>query len=329
MFSKKSTFESLVLALRGSPVTIYFQDMDGRFVWFENEQTIWGVNDLVGAPEDAAFTTDSISALQKARETCTTDKAPCHVVVTALPAIVSGGDVCHLKVTMQPAFDEYGNQSGYLCSSVDITLERMREQTLKTLFREVAHRSKNMLAMVLSISAQTARHTASKDGFIRALTGRIQSLAKSQDAITESDWAGARFRELVDQQVLSVASFGNHQISVKGINPNLSPNAAVHAGLALHELLTNALIHGVLSAQKGRIEIECSQITGAGESPQLQIVWSEGPIKDADKLLATNQGFGRRLLERVVPSAVSGTGELSIKNDRLEYRLIVGSQDFT
>lgn len=324
-----ASLEAVSRALRGSPVTVFFQRLDGTFGWFENGQTIWDNGKLTGAHEREAFTAKSLESLERARQQCVDKGSPVDVEVQTLPRNPSDHEKNFLKITMQPARDDTDTLVGYLCSSVNITIERQREQTLRTLLREVAHRSKNMLAIVLSLSAQTARYTHSKKAFVRALAGRIQSLAKSQDVITDANWEGARLQAVVKTQVLSIAQWESDKIVMAGDDPQLTPNATLHVGLALHELLTNSLMYGVLSVQRGEIAITCETVADDTGERSLRLRWEEGPVAAYAPGLDNGGGFGCRLLERVVPTAVSGKGELKIENGQISYLLTVGQPDFS
>lgn len=263
------------------------------------------------------------AAQKRARETGSQQS----VELVALTDLSNAGEQCHLKVIVQCIQSETQEFAGFLCSCIDISQEKSREQTLKHLLREVAHRSKNMLAMVLSISAQTARSASTIEGFVRAFTGRIQSMAKSQNVITDSDWTGARFRELVEQQVLNVVVLDGSKISVSGDNPLLTPNVALHVGLALHELVTNALIHGALSLGDSQIDIDCQVTQAKGMTPEAVITWRESPL--GSKLSeARDHKFGKTMLERIVPAAVNGTGSLTISEDGVYYQLTIDSTGF-
>ncbi|WP_306051764.1 PAS domain-containing sensor histidine kinase [Oceaniradius stylonematis] len=318
---------SLAIALEGSPVTIFFQTADGRFAWFENQQSVWARKDLVGLSDADVFNGASASAFATAKDDARRSGQPVTLELQTLSSVAADGKDCFLKVTVRPACDEAGRTSGFLCSSVEITEEKIREQTLKTLLMEVAHRSKNMLAMVLSLASQTARSSRSVDGFVRAFTGRIQSLAKSQNAVTDSDWRGARFSELVKLQVTDVVPLGASRIEIAGDDPTFSPSAAVHIGLALHELVTDALVNGALLDSRGTIRIDCNILTQDGSTPVAEIRWTEErrvQPEDAE----TQKGFSRTVLERVVPSAVNGEAQLDVDNHTVSYRLSVNFTEF-
>ncbi|TIU10970.1 MAG: sensor histidine kinase, partial [Mesorhizobium sp.] len=51
--------------------------------------------------------------------------------------------------------DDGGAVQGVVTTMVETTEQKRREQTLKTLLREVSHRSKNLLAIIQSIATQT------------------------------------------------------------------------------------------------------------------------------------------------------------------------------
>ncbi|MCR2327014.1 hypothetical protein NSR98_25480, partial [Salmonella enterica] len=82
-------------------------------------------------------------------------------------------------------------------TAVEISELKHREQVLKILLREVSHRSKNLLAIIQSIAMQTARFSGSVDQFLQKFRGRLYSLSNSQDLVTDSNWHGAAFRELL------------------------------------------------------------------------------------------------------------------------------------
>ena len=113
-------------------------------------------------------------------------------------------------------------------------------KVLKSLLRELSHRSKNLLAIIQGIATQTARYTLSLDSFLVKFRGRLQSLSHSQDLITDSSWRGAYLFELAEKQFAPYWPDSGVPMPIYGINAHLSPNAAVHLGLALHELIVNS-----------------------------------------------------------------------------------------
>ena len=71
----------------------------------------------------------------------------------------------------------------------DITERKRHEEQISLLMREVNHRAKNMLALVLAIARQTA---AAKPGdFIKRFEERIRAVAASQDLLVKNEWKAA------------------------------------------------------------------------------------------------------------------------------------------
>jgi two-component sensor histidine kinase len=207
---------------------------------------------------------------------------------------------------------------------IDRTEDRRREKVLQQLLREVSHRSKNLLAIIQSIATQTSHHADSIEAYVQKFRGRIFSLSRSQDLITDSGWRGAYIRELLEQQVGSYVNGHIELVRFEGVNTLLSPNAAMHLGLAFHELVINTITHGTILKTSDTINVQCSLKTEHGVK-RLQIVWDEPIARDRylleDRLAAPKSRFGRAILERVVPISVNGTAAYSISDTGIRYTL--------
>ena len=207
---------------------------------------------------------------------------------------------------------------------IDRTEDRRREKVLQQLLREVSHRSKNLLAIIQSIATQTSHHADSIEAYVQKFRGRIFSLSRSQDLITDSGWRGAYVRELLEQQVGSYVNGKIDLVHFEGDNTLLSPNAAMHLGLAFHELVINTITHGTILKTGNMIMVACSVRTEHGVK-RLHIVWDEPIARDRhffeDRLTAPRSRFGRAILERVVPNSVNGQTTYSITDTGIRYEL--------
>ena len=215
-----------------------------------------------------------------------------------------------------------------LQGSTSATTEIEREMALASLMREVSHRSKNLLAIVLSIGAQTASHAGSIDDFLAKFRGRVQALAWTQDLVTESNWLGTPFQRLVLAQLAQGRREPPRGIELLGDNPTLGPNAALHVGLAIHELITNATAHGALSNDApGHIRVGAKLEYVDGVGLQLIIDWQERLAPRASE--AEPGHFGSIVLRQVVPRSLGGKAEFDIGKDSVRYRLVVPGDQFT
>lgn len=202
---------------------------------------------------------------------------------------------------------------------IDRTEDRRRERLLRALLREVSHRSKNLLAIIQSIASQTARYSGTLDMFLGKFRGRLHALSQSQDLITDSSWRGAYFRDLLKQQVDRYVQENADLVQVSGDDVLLTPNASLHIGLALHELVVNAVSHGDFLQRRMPIEVSCRRLETA-DGPVVVIYWAEPfTIRGDDDSKAGR--FGSTVLERVVPSSVNGEATHEITNGQLRYQL--------
>ncbi|MBX9456524.1 MAG: sensor histidine kinase [Rhizobium sp.] len=205
---------------------------------------------------------------------------------------------------------------------IDRSEDRRREKVLQQLLREVSHRSKNLLAIIQSIATQTSQHSDSIETYVQKFRGRVFSLSRSQDLITDSGWRGAHVQELLEQQVGSYINGRTEIVRFTGENTLLSPNAAMHIGLAFHELVINAITHGEILRRDGRIDVE-SAISLDETGKQLTLTWDErtaaGRPSETPAIPATR--FGRAILERVVPTSVGGVAAYSLGTAGVRYRI--------
>ncbi|MGG7519287.1 sensor histidine kinase [Allorhizobium undicola] len=205
---------------------------------------------------------------------------------------------------------------------VDRTEERRRERLLRALLREVSHRSKNLLAIIQSIAFQTARYSGTLDYFLSKFRGRLHALSTSQDLVTDSSWRGAYFRDLVRQQLEKYVPETANLVRIKGENVLLSPNAALHIGLALHELVVNAVSHGDFIGTRSIIDISCSRLHGP-DGEEIRVIWEEplGPSSAPGVAATRNARFGSTVLERVVPASVNGRVVHRLEEGGVHYEL--------
>src|SRR4029077_4172610 len=88
-----------------------------------------------------------------------------------------------------------------------------REAHVRLIMRELSHRSKNLLAIVLAIARQTSRHTSNFEDFEARFNSRIQALADAHDLLVERQWGGAYITDLISAQL---AAFGTERVVSHG-----------------------------------------------------------------------------------------------------------------
>lgn len=304
--------------LSGTPISFSYQDADLRYVWFENAPADWDAEHAIGEMDSRLFPDSEAAALVAVKqEVLRSGISRKHEL-----ALDHKDGTRFFDLYLQPDCDESGTMAGLLTSIVDVTDRRRSEAIRQTLLREVTHRSKNLLAIVIGLAAQTSRTARSIDDFLERFNGRLQSIARSQDLVTETNWRGARLSELIATQVETFAADdATGQVEFEGRDDYLKANAALYVGLALHELAVNSVQHGALSSANGQLSVAVERLAGSEDrtsvEPAIRIVWSEqrdGGVEGPD-----SDEFGYVLLTRLVPAAVGGTATLTIDAEGLRY----------
>jgi two-component sensor histidine kinase len=310
---------NLLKALANTGITVVYFNPEMDVEWCENVPRAWAASPIEGRSLHTFLPVDAAADIVLAKHEAVTSGQGRKVEI-CLPA-EQGATWFSVWVDAYRAAS--GEVAGIMTTAVDITDQRRREQTLRTLLREVAHRSKNLLAIIQSIAAQTGRHSDTIDHFLSRFHGRLQSLASTQDLVTSSNWRGASLHDLVMGQVGRYTADPNTSIRLEGGKSYLDPNAALHIGLALHELAVNSVSYGALARPNGQVSIIARHTE---PPPCLSITWTEA-IDNPD-LTVGKKRFGSVALERVVPASVNGSAELAISNDHLTYSLLVPEGHF-
>lgn len=173
------------------------------------------------------------------------------------------------------------------------------------LARELQHRTKNLLAVILSIAGASLREGS--DGH-ETFISRLHALAAAQDLFMEGDGVGAFLADIVRS---ITSSFGN-RIFIEGPTVHLSPTVAQGFALIVHELATNAVKHGALAAN-GSI-----RVTWSLEEDNLDMTWREegGPPVVPPR----RAGFGRTVIERMIAQALDGAAALDFAPSGVVWR---------
>jgi PAS domain S-box-containing protein len=145
--------------------------------------------------------------------------------------------------------------SGAVVTMVDLSRRKAAEKQQNLLTRELGHRVKNILAMIMSISARTASSTNTVQDFQKAFSGRLQSLADTHTLLLENSWSSLDLGDIVKAEVAPFIEADADQVTLQGLGVAVTPRAAIAFGLIVHELTTNAVKYGALSRKEGRITV--------------------------------------------------------------------------
>jgi PAS domain S-box-containing protein len=214
-----------------------------------------------------------------------------------------------LEETARAEFDSSGSFVLLKGLTRDIIRRKQAEERQNLLIAELDHRVKNVLARVSVVATQTRWGSRTIDEFVKALDGRIQSMAAAHSLLSQSRWQGVGLTDLIRRQLAPYTTDANTTIS--GPDVMLTSVQTQAVAMVIHELVTNAAKYGALSSGDGRVSVSWSR--GADVAAILTITWREfgGPPITA----LVRCGYGSSLIRDLIPHELGGTVDLKFPSD--------------
>ena len=286
-------------------------DLDGRLITLSgNGASLFGaasVAGLIGRPWlDVWSASDSRDAVLRALDAARAGR-PCRFQAM-LGTGVDEAAATWWDIAVTPIDGADGRPERILAVSRDITELKRNEARQTLLMQELAHRVKNILAMVQAVAAQTLRNAPSLEAAGEALGARLVALAQAQDVLMQGAWASASLSELVAGAVALHGDGVPGRFRVTGPELTLGPRPGLTLALMLHELGTNAAKYGALSTPEGHVAIAW-EAAGTGAGARLRFRWEE--VGGPPVAPPTRTGFGTRLITRNLTHSFGGTVDLA------------------
>jgi two-component sensor histidine kinase len=189
---------------------------------------------------------------------------------------------------------------------LDVTGRKQAEEGSELLAGEMSHRVKNLLAIATGLTQITSRSAATVEEMTGQLTQRLTSLGRAHDLVRPLPGEQGKAALLGDLMAVLLSPYedtGAFSGRIRVAVPRMGVGEATATTLAMvvHELATNSVKHGALSASAGTLDV-----AGRTEGGEVHITWAEsgGPeILDAPEMT----GFGSRMIQRSVASQLAGT----------------------
>lgn len=209
-----------------------------------------------------------------------------------------------------------GAPAGVVGVAMDITERKADEERVRFLAREVDHRANNLMTIVQGIVALSRAETM---GELReVLRGRVHALARAHQLLAATRWTGASLRRLAEEEL---APYGlgeaTPRVRIEGPELTLKPETAQALAMVLHELATNAVKHGALSDDRGRVDLSWAMEAGGAA----RIRWRESggpPVKPPSR-----QGFGASVVQRALEGPAAGRTRLDWRTEGLACELFI------
>jgi PAS domain S-box-containing protein len=182
---------------------------------------------------------------------------------------------------------------------LDVTGQQKQEEHHQLLLGELHHRMRNVVAVVKIMARKSITCDPAQ---MQAFFGRLDALARAHRLTSAATRTDTRLPEVVFV-ALEPHLGGEKADCIRISGPEIIlPAPSIEALLlALHELATNAVKYGALSAD-GRVSVTWTRAEDDDGRSRVILVWREtgGPPVAAPP---ARTGFGTRLIEKAIESA--------------------------
>jgi PAS domain S-box-containing protein len=208
------------------------------------------------------------------------------------------------------------NQRVFTVLLRDVTDRKQREAHARLLMGELEHRVKNILARVQIVIERSACDQSSVQEFREALLARIASLARVHDLLGQTSWHGVTLTDLIADQLQPYLAARSSRI--EGPEIVLNADATQALSMVIHELATNAVKHGALSAPDGRVTVSWRQ-ERVEEAGEVLLQWTEegGPEVKPPR----REGYGTMLIRELLTFELNGTVDLQYSRAGLTCKI--------
>jgi PAS domain S-box-containing protein len=203
----------------------------------------------------------------------------------------------------------------------DVTDRKAAEDQAQFLMHELSHRSKNLLAVIQSISRRTARTATTMEEFESRFGRRLQGLAASHDVLVRNSWQGAPLADLMRQHLMPFMDIQSSRVELAGPDIVVTAEATQAIGLAIHELATNAVKYGALSVPAGKVKISWAFDSESLASRELLLKWVEqgGPRV----VPPSRNGFGHLVIGEMIERSLNAKVVLEFMTHGLQWSIAI------
>jgi|GEM_PF-1868867 len=201
----------------------------------------------------------------------------------------------YLTVTTVPGTDQF------LVSIMDITLLKQSLEEKDALLREVHHRVKNNMQIMISLLNMKARHTNDEDvkTVLMESQDRIKSMAMVHDGLYHSpDMTHINLGDYIYRLTAELYRTYNVdsnliKLIVNVDSVSISIDTAVPCGLLLNELVSNSIKHAFDPGEKGEIRVDLSSSDDSYSFPENSYSSSENELSPPElTLIVGDDGRG-------------------------------------
>jgi two-component sensor histidine kinase len=174
----------------------------------------------------------------------------------------------------------------------------------RTLIEELNHRVKNMLTVVNAMARQTLASSPTAEDFTDKFIRRIDALGRTHSLLSREQWANVQLCDVARDSLEPYMVDGKNRVLLNGPPVALDPKSALALGIVFHELATNAIKHGSLSNQDGKVAMSWD----FKDDRLIALQWQESGGPEVRS--PTQGGCGSRLIRLELTHELNGEVEL-------------------
>lgn len=193
---------------------------------------------------------------------------------------------------------------------------------------EARHRLKNLMTVIEALakfSATRAGEGAEIDSYLHRFLGRLRALGAASDLVLKYGPGVLEANAVVGAVLEPFLSESPHRLRFEGPELALSEHFGGVLAMAVHELATNALKYGSLSAPSGTVTFRWT-VTPCDGGDEVVFTWKEegGPPPQKPE----RDGYGHRMIRSVAARETDGRVSIDFPPEGLvcaiSYRRLAG-----
>ena len=220
-----------------------------------------------------------------------------------------------------PVRDQRGEIVEWVGTLHDIHDRKLESEKRELMVGELRHRMKNLITVIVALAKNSRRRnedTPEVQEFLKRFLGRLHALAAAADLLLASNREAIDAGAVIRATLVPFDEETSNRIRISGPDLQLSEDLGGGLALAVHELATNALKYGALSAAGGTISLTWNVVAGA-DGDEVVFEWKEqgGPPPEPP----TREGFGYRVIKSVTSREKTGSVTIEYPPDGVYCRI--------